>query len=269
MIKITDDNVSIKIKNLFYKTEKDVLKTFVQEKRHSNGLMFYIKGGHKFKMASGEEFCTSDGDLLYLPYGSKYTNSVVRDGIEYYQINFTLMKGNEEIVFLDECKVIPKRSAEKYFDYFPKIINSYTEYMHFGEIHALNQLLALLSALVKDTVECYDKETGWNKIAPSVEYINSHYAENTPVEMLAQIANTSISRLEKNFIRYIKKTPIAYRNSIRIEKAKLLLQGGFSIAEVAERVGFSDMYYFAKTFKKITGTTPGAFLKTKTGVTRI
>jgi two-component system, response regulator YesN len=43
----------------------------------------------------------------------------------------------------------------------------------------------------------------------------------------------------------------------RIEKAKELLRDkSYKISEVAEKVGFSDGQYFAKTFKKKVSLTP-------------
>ena len=48
----------------------------------------------------------------------------------------------------------------------------------------------------------------------------------------------------------------------RIKRAKtLLLSTDFTSGEISEMAGFSDEYYFNRTFKKICGTTPGAFRK--------
>ena len=45
-----------------------------------------------------------------------------------------------------------------------------------------------------------------------------------------------------------------------MEKAKeLLATTGLSIAEVCDRVGFNDYFHFLKTFKRLTGTSPGKY----------
>ena len=50
----------------------------------------------------------------------------------------------------------------------------------------------------------------------------------------------------------------------RVEAAKLLLlKENMSIAEIAEKVGFSDYNYFTKIFKKISGVTPSQYRKQK------
>ena len=48
-----------------------------------------------------------------------------------------------------------------------------------------------------------------------------------------------------------------YIIEFRINKAKELLhQKDLKLVEIAEKLGFNDANYFAKTFKKITGITP-------------
>jgi AraC-like DNA-binding protein len=45
----------------------------------------------------------------------------------------------------------------------------------------------------------------------------------------------------------------------RVERAKQLLQGGVSLAEVAADAGFSDQSQFSHQFKRLIGVTPGQF----------
>lgn len=52
-----------------------------------------------------------------------------------------------------------------------------------------------------------------------------------------------------------------YVNYCRIEKAKLMLSEGNSIAETADECGFSDYNYFCKQMKKYTGVSAGRLRK--------
>lgn len=55
-------------------------------------------------------------------------------------------------------------------------------------------------------------------------------------------------------------TLTAYIEGVRMENAKELLKNeGFSIADVAEAVGYADTNYFGKVFKKYSGVTPGQY----------
>lgn len=55
-------------------------------------------------------------------------------------------------------------------------------------------------------------------------------------------------------------TPLQYVASKRIERAKNLLRDTSDpVAAVAERMGFDDVVYFNRFFRKLAGTTPGAY----------
>ena len=45
-------------------------------------------------------------------------------------------------------------------------------------------------------------------------------------------------------------------NRLKIEKAKEMIRGGLKVYEAAEKVGFDDVAYFSKVFKKIEGVSP-------------
>ena len=54
-----------------------------------------------------------------------------------------------------------------------------------------------------------------------------------------------------------------YVNLVKIERAKRLLDNpSFRIAEIAYELGYSDVDYFAKVFKKLTAQTPKKYRET-------
>ena len=72
----------------------------------------------------------------------------------------------------------------------------------------------------------------------------------------------SETNFRREWMRAYKKTPLAYRDELRIEQAKrLLLRADLSVGEVAEECGFEDESYFVRFFKKNVGITPGAYRK--------
>jgi AraC-like DNA-binding protein/mannose-6-phosphate isomerase-like protein (cupin superfamily) len=67
----------------------------------------------------------------------------------------------------------------------------------------------------------------------------------------------STSHLNEVFKSYTAMTPYQYYISIKIRKAKELLEGGeLAIKEVAFKLGFEDQYYFSRLFRKKTGIPP-------------
>jgi AraC-like DNA-binding protein len=89
------------------------------------------------------------------------------------------------------------------------------------------------------------------------QFIYGNYEKPIRMEELAAIAGCSVSHLRKLFRAVTGTSALSYINTIRIQKAQdLLAAGGMSVGEVASRVGFSDIYYFSRYFKQVTGHAP-------------
>jgi AraC-like DNA-binding protein len=90
-----------------------------------------------------------------------------------------------------------------------------------------------------------------------INYIENHYADNLSLSALATRFSLSQSYIARIFRKELYCKPSEYVNKIRISVAKTLLaQTNLSVSEIAEKVGFLDVYYFSKVFKKIIGTSP-------------
>jgi AraC-like DNA-binding protein len=74
---------------------------------------------------------------------------------------------------------------------------------------------------------------------------------------IGDLLGVSKSHLNAVFKSYTAMTPYQYFISIKIRKAKELLERGDSATkEVAFRLGFDDPYYFSRLFKKKAGISP-------------
>lgn len=92
------------------------------------------------------------------------------------------------------------------------------------------------------------------------EYVRGHFKENFKTEDVAAFCQVSPSHLRAVFGRETGTSLLEYRNGLRTDAAREMLSSGlFSVKETAEELGFCDVYYFSKTFKQITGVSPGAF----------
>ena len=84
-----------------------------------------------------------------------------------------------------------------------------------------------------------------------------------PTPSLDEMA-TKISRSRGQTIRIFKseygETPVQYLIGRKIEAARELLRGSpVAIKEIADKLHFSDEYYFASVFKRKTGIAPGRY----------
>lgn len=91
-----------------------------------------------------------------------------------------------------------------------------------------------------------------------MKYMESHYREKISLDQIAENMYLSPFYISKLFKSETGDTPINYLISLRMEKAKELLDRNpaLSIQEAAAQVGYEDAYHFSKLFKKYFGLSP-------------
>jgi two-component system response regulator YesN len=90
-----------------------------------------------------------------------------------------------------------------------------------------------------------------------LRYIDGHYGEPLTLTSLARRFNFNYSYLSAYFRSHHSEGFSEYLNRERIRHAmELLRQGTLSVSEVCGAVGYTDQSYFARVFKKETGSTP-------------
>ncbi|MDF2613073.1 MAG: hypothetical protein K0S71_859 [Clostridia bacterium] len=95
-------------------------------------------------------------------------------------------------------------------------------------------------------------------------YIQQNLSSPITPPQLAAMCNISKSYLHRLFKKHLKTTPTYYINYTRISAAKsLLLATDYPIKSIADSIGFDDVAYFSRVFKKFTGVTPSAFRESK------
>ena len=74
---------------------------------------------------------------------------------------------------------------------------------------------------------------------------------------IAETVGVSAGQLNSVFKSYTSMTPYQFYISIKIQRAKEMLESGdLSIKEVAFRLGFADQYYFSRLFRRKVGLPP-------------
>lgn len=102
---------------------------------------------------------------------------------------------------------------------------------------------------------------GITYIPQILSYIQQNYAE-TSVEDIARHFSFSTSYLGRIFRENTKTTVMDVIQQVRIEKAcELLASTRITVQNIAEMVGYSDVTYFIRMFKKHIGITPLKYRK--------
>ena len=100
------------------------------------------------------------------------------------------------------------------------------------------------------------------RIGSLLSFMERSYAEDLTLSQLAKQANMSKSTLNRVFHKTMHMPPINYLISIRIARARTLLeQADARVTDVAFEVGFSDSNYFSRMFKLMTGISPLEYKK--------
>lgn len=103
------------------------------------------------------------------------------------------------------------------------------------------------------------------KVNQALQFIYRHYQEDLHLTEIAAVAQTAPTYLSRQFKQETGETLIAFINRYRIKMAQQYLRHRpDSVTDVAFRVGFNDVTYFNRVFKRYTGTTPLAYLREST-----
>lgn len=123
------------------------------------------------------------------------------------------------------------------------------------------QLLTLLTTLERKLVHESEGETRYDdKMAYIIQLMNLEYQDPRSLEEYAELCNMSKYHFLRVFEEITGYTPIEYRNQIRIERAKTLLEDtSLPVQEIAATVGYSSATYFCDAFKKAVGMSPKKF----------
>lgn len=98
------------------------------------------------------------------------------------------------------------------------------------------------------------------RILDAVRYMDSHYADKLTMEELAKTVYLSKYHFLRVFRQHMGVSPYDYLTSVRISKAKELLNtSGEGLDTIAARVGFADGKSLIRRFKQLTGMTPSQY----------
>ncbi|MDP4182633.1 MAG: AraC family transcriptional regulator [Bacillota bacterium] len=98
------------------------------------------------------------------------------------------------------------------------------------------------------------------RLQPVLDYIHANYKEEISLISLAQILPMSEGQFCNAFKEVMNITPIAYVIRHRILKScALLTETDWKIADIAKDVGFSNISYFNREFKKAIGCSPSKY----------
>lgn len=97
-----------------------------------------------------------------------------------------------------------------------------------------------------------------------LHYIDHNYATNIKLEVIASLFGYNSAYLGKIFNKNVGESFNSYVDQVRINHAiELLMDNKLKVYEIAERVGYKNVDYFHKKFKKYVGVSPAEYRNKK------
>ena len=131
-----------------------------------------------------------------------------------------------------------------------------------GEL--LNALSKLITAyLMRDLDHIYSKmppsrvDAGEALCFRLMNYIDTHLYSDENLSGLSELTGYNYSHLSSLFKKHTKMSLFSYRQSKRLEAAKILLkENKRRIGEIADLLGYSSAYAFSKAYRQYFGVSP-------------
>ncbi len=197
------------------------------------------------------------GDVLFIPRGVHYRAEVLGgkgDGIATYTLNFHLLSPEgEELLLADHICVIAHRED----GLFAARAAALSGAVHRVESHSRLKIQAALYLFLDALAASAEELQEDHAIRPGCEALRSEWNRNRKIEEYAAMCGMSPACFYRTFRRCMGKSPVEYRNEIRVSNAETMLRHtDIRIGEIARTVGFSDPYYFCRVFAASCGLSP-------------
>ena len=222
-----------------------------------------------------------EGDILFIP--PLFLHSISRGTSEEiisetYVFHLNFLGGNSTDIcttryfapmmnqeFAMPCLITPEHPAYASLrKIFGQINSLYDEALVGYELAMKSLFLQAVFLLLQysEKTESPDVGTTSDKLKNVLDYIELHYAESISISELAKLCYFSDYHFMRFFKKHMNMTCVEYINNLRLEKSvELFEQGNTSILDVSLSVGFHNLSYFHRSFKKKYHMTPLSFIR--------
>lgn len=229
-------------------------------KAKKQNLLIFLNGCKiTYTDKNNQTFVANSGDVVYTPVGSEYKVQLsdFNDSNSHtIGINFLLLDDwGEAIVLSNDIQIFHNPKNQSLPLFFQKVLHYDASQSFLKSRILLMEILLSLSSNITD-------ENTPEYIIKALRYLSEHIEENPTIAKLAELSHISEVYFRKQFKIYMGVTPIEYRNTMRLERARTYLQyGEISVQEISDMLGYSTVSHFIKEFKLKYGYPPLQYRK--------
>lgn len=216
--------------------------TFEYKNGKTSFSFIYVESGeleYNFNKFSNT-FKIEKGSVLFIPKFLPYKTKYLKDNTTIKILIFDII---ETPVPDYLSSPIYKKNHE-----ISSVFSSITNENMLNPLFLSAKIYELSYLLQKDDLKI---ERKYKKILPAINEIKSNFFANEKISFYSDMCNMSESNFRKLFKEYTGKSPIEYRNIIRISQAKKMIDSGeFNVSEAAYLTGFNNMSFFYDIYNK-------------------
>ena len=234
---------------------------------HDYYVIGFIESGERYLSCKNRKYTVEPGDLLlFNPRDNHTCEQINGRTLDYRCINISPEKMS---------KAAFEITGKEYLPYFaPPVI------FHSELSSLLRELHMIIMAEEKDfrkeeifffLLEQLIEEYSEEEVAPSdseenreiriiCDFLEKNYMENITLDELSGLTGLSKYYLLRSFTKQKSISPYRYLETIRIDRAKKLLERGVLPIDAALQTGFTDQSHFSNFFKKFIGLTPKQYM---------
>ncbi|WP_044870621.1 AraC family transcriptional regulator [Pseudomonas sp. LFM046] len=232
--------------------------------RHApdDNLLIYCRSGQGWLEYGDGRFEVGGGDLLLLPKGQLHAYGA--DAQRPWSIYWVHFEGElvEEYLrplgqsALRRIGVQPRLLAD--FDALLGLRKQGLNLPHF--IHAAHQLQTLLTSLAVLPVRGYLKSGRVLDVDAVQAVMRAHLHDSLNLDQLAAQFKLSRFHFAKTYRALTGHAPIQDFIQLKMAHAcRLLDEGDQGVRQIAEQLGYEDVYYFSRLFRKVVGMAPSHY----------
>jgi AraC-like DNA-binding protein len=293
------DNTRVKIRNVFEWFRKPDLKPIHFQNPYT--VIWFVVDGDRTLTIHNQKHYIKRGDLIVIPSSTSFSicsEDSHPEILHYLSIGCDWRVGSFDFVELFQfprvCHIRDSSDIEQLASVWFELLQAWNQFVNeaapeFVEIYRTTNQRSFSAPKIEiqtHSTEAYLSHIGsfyrWAAVflhltqpllpvAPKLpdariekvcEFVENHYAKPLTIGDLCKSAFLSDGHLRQLFKKNLNITPMNYIQKVRLEKAKDLLVGTVEpVSQIARKVGFEDVSYFSRIFRRQELMTPVQYRK--------
>jgi len=222
-------------------------------------ILIYCTGGSGSVEANGKTFLLGHSDAFCIPVGMPHR--YYASSADPWSILWVHFKGENMKFFpLNDCRIIHmgSHSSDNRMQFLFGLLFRVLEHNYtLGNFIYISNVLSTILSELYFREKRAESTTQNRHVTQMVRFMYANLTRNLTLDEIAGEVRLSRSYLNSIFKTYTKRAPMDFFLHLKMQEAcKILKSGEIRVYEAAQKLGYSDPYYFSRIFRKIIGISP-------------